>query len=309
MRSIIAGMGLAVLLSAVGCNVMAPHRRGDGGQGKDVVVDQPPSTEALVQYMNRNAQLLKPGEALKCTKLEINCKADGRPVGLDGSMMCAKPRNFRLQAQLLGQPAVDIGSNDQEFWYWISKNEPPYLFHCSYDALRQGTRIPFPFQPDMVVAALGLAEYDPSKQYVLKNDPRLHYYELVEQAVSPQGQPIQKITVFNKREVPVPTPQVMAHVLKDAQGHTICTATIKKVQQNRETGAIYPSVVMFDWPAQKLQMTMELNNLQVVRVDPGMAERVFTRKNLGYQPYDLARGMSDGPGNLQRTGATMMPQR
>jgi hypothetical protein len=294
---------------AAGCS-LAPHKRGDGGPGKDVVIDQPPpSTEALVKYMNYNAQRLQQGEGLKCTKLKIDCKADGKTFGLDGSMMCAKPRNFRLMAELFSQPAVDIGSNDQEFWYWISKNEPPYLFHCSYDALRQGTRIPFPFQPDMVVAALGLAEYDPSKQYVLKNDPRAYYYELVEQAVSPQGQPIQKITVFNKREVEETVPQVIAHVLKDAQGHTICTATIKKVQRNRENGAIYPSVVKFDWPAQKLQMTMELNNLQVVKVDPGMAERVFTRKNLGYQTYDLARGMAEGPGNLQRTGATVMPQR
>src|SRR5689334_25395895 len=121
MRSIIAGMGLAVLVLTVGCDVLAPHKRNGGGQGKDADIAQlpPPSTEALVQYMNRNAALLRPGEALKCTKLKIDCKADGRTFGLDGSMMCAKPRNFRLMAELFGQPAVDIGSNDQEFWYWI----------------------------------------------------------------------------------------------------------------------------------------------------------------------------------------------
>ncbi len=220
-----------------------------------------------------------------------------------------KPRNFRLQAQILSQPAVDIGSNDQEFWYWISKNEPPYLFHCSYDALSRGTRIPFPFQPDMVVSALGLAEYDLAKKYELRADPRLHYYELIEQTLSPQGEPIQKVTVFNKKQVEAPAPQVIAHVLKDARGNPICTATIKKVQQNRDNGAIYPTVVMFNWPAQKLQMTMELHNLQVVKVDDGMAQRVFTRKNLGYQTYDLARGVSDGPGNLQQTGATILPRR
>ena len=309
MRSIIAGTSLAVLMLAAGCS-LAPHKRGDGGPGKEVAIDQPPpSTEALVKYMNYNAQRLQQGEGLKCTNLAIDCKADGRTFTLGGSMMCAKPRNFRLTAKVVGQPAVDIGSNKDEFWYWISKNEPPYLFHCSYDALRQGTRIPFPFQPDMVVAALGLAEYDPAKQYELRSNPRDHYYELIERAVSPQGQPIQKVTVFNKREVQAPMPQVIAHVLRDDKGQPICTATVKKVQQNRENGAIYPTVVVFNWPAQKLQMTMELNNLQVVKVDPGMAERAFTRKNLSYQTYDLARGMAEGPGNLQRTGATVMPQR
>jgi hypothetical protein len=309
MRSIIAGVGLAVLLFAVGCNI-APHRR-DGGGGRVVTDDAVPSTEALVKYLNRNAELLKQGEALRCKELSIDCKADGKTFGLGGSMMCAKPRNFRLQAQLLGQPAVDIGSNDQEFWYWISKNEPPYLFHCSYDALRQGTRIPFPFQPDMVVAALGLAQYDQSnpKKYEVRVPPKANYYELIESAVSPQGEPIQKVTVFNRMEAQPPAPQVLAHVLKDARGNTICTARITSVQQNRETGAIYPRVVIFNWPGQKLQMTMELNNLQVVKIDQELAERAFTRKNLGYQTYDLATRTSDRPGNLQRTGATIMPQR
>jgi hypothetical protein len=309
MRSIIAAVGLGLVLLTVGCNT-APHRRKDGMDGKDMAYDQPPpSTEALVRYMNANAQLLKQGEALNCTSLTIDCKADGKTFGLGGSMMCAKPRNFRLQAQLLGQPAVDIGSNDTEFWYWISKNEPPYLFHCSYDALSRGASIPFPFQPDMVVDALGLAEYDPTKKYELKAPPKANYYELIESAVSPQGQPIQKVTVFNRTEAKLPAPQVLAHVLRDAKGNTICIARITSVQQNRENGAIYPRIVTFEWPAQKIQMKMELNNLQVVKVDEKLAERVFTRKNLGYQSYDLATRMSDGPGNLQRTGATTMPQR
>ena len=53
-------------------------------------------------------------------------------------MACQKPRDFRLRAKILGTPAVDLGSNDQEFWYWISKVNPPHVYHCSYENLKTG---------------------------------------------------------------------------------------------------------------------------------------------------------------------------
>ena len=72
-------------------------------------------------------------------------------------------------ADVLGKSAVDIGSNNDEFWYWISQDNPPYLYHCAYKDLATGkVNVPFPFQPDMVVAALGIAEYDPKGKYELR---------------------------------------------------------------------------------------------------------------------------------------------
>jgi hypothetical protein len=295
MRSIIAAVSLTVLLLVVGCNVVSPHRR-DGGNTK-IDTAATPTADMLVAYLNREAARLQKDDALQCTNLAIDCKANGQAVGLGGSMICQKPRNFRLQAKVLSQPAVDIGSNDKEFWYWISKNEPPHLFHCSYEALERGVNIPFPFQPDMVVSALGLAEHDPAKKYQL--NVAKNYIELIEPATSAQGQPIQKVTVFNRTEAAPPVPQVIAHVLKDAKGNIICKATIRRV-----TDARWPQEMIFNWPAQNIEMKLQMNNLQVVRVDALKAERVFTRNNLSYQTYDLAARALDGPG-LQRAGGTL----
>jgi hypothetical protein len=302
MRSILAGSSLAVVLFAAGCHVVAPQRTGGGGAAAvDAVV---PPADSLVRYLNENSDHLG-DRALRCTNVAIDCKANGQAVGLGGTMMCQNPRNFRLMAKVVGQPAVDIGSNNEEFWYWISKNEPPYLFHCSYDALTKGASVPFPFQPDMVVAALGIAHYDPSKTYEVKAPPKANYFELVESAVSPQGQPIQKVVVFNRNRADVPNPQVIAYALRDARNGVICTASIKSVQRNRETGAVVPRVVVFDWPGQNIQMKMELNDVQAVPMDAGAIERVFSRRNLSYQTYDLAGRALDGAGGLQRAGATL----
>jgi len=301
MRSIITSVSLAVLLFALGCNVLSPHRRDVpvGGSTDNAT----PKAENLIGYLNSNAD--KVGDAaLKCTNLSIDCKANGQSVGLGGMMMCQTPRNFRLTGQVISQPAVDIGSNNDEFWYWISKNEPPYLFHCSYKDLERGVKVPFPFQPDMVVAALGIAKYDPNKTYEVNTPAKANYFELIESAVSPQGQPIKKVVVFSRTRAEVPSPQVIAYALKDAKGNFICTASIKSVQRNRETGAILPKLIVFNWPVQNIQMKMELNDIQVVKMNEESATRVFSRQNLSYQTFDLAKWTTDGPG-LQRANATI----
>lgn len=300
MRSLIAASALGAVLLIVGCNVLSPHARDKGHRlPTDNAV---PKVEDLVNYLNANARLIGDGDALKCTNLSIDCKADRQTVGLGGSMICQKPRNFRLQAKLLGQPAVDIGSNNDEFWYWISKNEPPYLFHCSYEALNRGVNIPFPFQPDMVVTALGIASYDPAKNYKLNAPAGKKYFELIEETTSPQGQRLQKVVVFNRESVALPAPQIIAYVLRDEKGQNICIANIKSVQQI-SNGAVLPRVVSFNWPAMKLVMTMEMNNLEAVKMTPDLAGRYFSRQNLNYQAYDLAARRLDGAG-LQQAGAT-----
>jgi hypothetical protein len=268
-----------------------------------------PSAESLVQYLNDNAKLVS---AVQSTSMDIDCK-QGRDsaIGLSGQMLCQKPHNFRLRAVVMGMPEVDIGSNNGEFWYWIKRAKPNYVYHCGYRDLAKGkVNVPFPFHPDMIVAALGMAEYDPAKKYQVRESAR--YLELIEDAVSPQGQPVQKITVFNRMQATSASqPQVVAHVLKDARGGLICQATIHQVKKDRGTGAMLPTKVTLQWPAQQLKMTLSLYDVQAVTVDPAKAGRVFQCRELDskYGAYDLARGTVTTPDGLRRASGTMIPRR
>ncbi len=282
--------------------------------GPRVDKDRPPLPErlpeapALVKYLNDNANLV---QAVECTSLGINCTQGSQSVGLDGRMICQKPRNFRLTAQLLGSSTADIGSNDKEFWYWISKATPPHVYHCSYAELATGkVNVPFPFQPDMVVAALGMATYDEKATYQLNSPPRANYIELIQQTTSSQGQPVQRITVFAKTVQKAPAPQVIAHVLKDARGKLIAKATIQSVRIDRATGAALPTNLTLEWPDQKLKMTLLMND---VRSNNGLtaarAGAMFQRDDLSRKitTFDLARMQVDGPGGIRRAGATAVP--
>jgi hypothetical protein len=297
MRNLFAALALGSVLSAVGCNNW-PGRR-DAVGPRVATTAETPQAARLVTYLNDNANRV---QAVQCNRVAMDCRQGSQTIGLDGQLVCQKPRNFRLKAKVVGQPAVDIGSNDQEFWYWISKAEPPYVFHCSYtDLARGGVRMPFPFQPDMIVAALGIAEYDPAKQYEVKVTPQT--YELVEPSTSPQGQPIQRVTVFSRVQASGNQPQVIGHVLKDAQGREICTATIYEVQQDRQTRALLPVRVKLTYPAEKVEMTLRLYDVQATSIDQARAERLFNRRDLASLPsFDLARWALDGQGVQQARG-------
>lgn len=288
---------LALLSVLVGCNSWTGLRDRDTARN---LPGETPSAQQLVAYLNNNGQRV---QAIQCNQVSIDAKQGNQTApGLDGLMVCQKPRNFRLKAKVIGQPAVDIGSNNQEFWYWISKVEPvPYVFHCNYDELDKGNvRLPFPFHPDMIVSALGMGEYDPSKQYEVKVNQQ--NIELVEPVAIYQGKQVRKSTVFQRKAISQGKYQVAGHILRDIQGREICNATVYEVQQSRETGAILPQRIKIVWPEEKMEMLLRLNDMQVTTVTPDRAERLFSRNDLSSLPgFDLARWAPDQGTPIQRT--------
>jgi hypothetical protein len=306
MRSILTqlALGLVVVVPLFGCN----HTPiiGDRQPPQLPPNTKVPEAAALVTYLNQQAARVQTVRA----KVDMDCKADGQSVALGGMMGCQKPRDFRLKANVLGQPAVDMGSNNNEFWYWISKAPQPYVYHCSYRDLATGqVRIPFPFQPDMVVSALGLAEYDMKGVYEVRANPggtRANpngTLELIQDTVSPSGQPVKKIVVFNRMTSQPGQPQVLAHVLRDSKGGLICQAHIQRVQVDRITGAVVPTRMMIEWPAQKISMRLDLSDVTVNTIDRNTASVMFSRAGLAYATFDLARNAVDSPTSVQRAGA------
>jgi hypothetical protein len=159
MGRLLSVFGFGALLLVTGCtppwtNVVKPPQN----QGR--YISETPTAAQLVGQLNATSQRLR---SLECRDVDIKAKQGHQTIDVLSSMICQKPRDFRLKANVIGQPALDIGSNSQEFWFWLSKNEPPYLFHCSYaDMARGGVSLPFPFQPEWVMEALGMADHDPN---------------------------------------------------------------------------------------------------------------------------------------------------
>ncbi len=299
---LIGGVALGLLGLSVGCDRWT---RSDDRHVDNRAWSGTPKAEELVRSLNANAARVK---SLECADLVLDGKGDGQSFGADGSLACQKGAapgvapNFRMDATVLGHREVDIGSNGQEFWYWIGRAPEPYVFHCAYTDFRAGkARMPFPFQPEWIVEALNIAEYDPTKTYEVREGPaKSNTVELIEATRSPQGEPVYKVTVFNRGGGRDRGPQVAARELRDAKGARICVAQNLEMQRDGLTGAEIPRVVRLNWPQQKMELKLTMNK---VKVNGALDGALFTRNNLrNIAGYDLARG-PDAPANgIQRAG-------
>ncbi len=292
MRYLLVGLGLGTLLLAAGCPNWSNVRNGKEGPA---VAGATPSAADLVNYLNAQAAKVP---ALECGYLDIDAKADGQAAGLVGKMVVEKPRNFYLSAKALGSPAVQIGSNSQEFWYWIKDAKPAYVYHCSYDDFNRG--MVRAVQLDWLIDALGIAPYDVNGQYQVRANQKT--IELWQDAVSPQGQPVRKLTVFAAGK-----PQVLAHYVYDEKNNVICAAHTLEVQAVRGSQAVVPKKLKLEWPAEKIVMTLKLEDVAVPnKIDPNRSQTLFTRQTLGHLPgYDLARGEDRALGGIQPAGGAV----
>jgi hypothetical protein len=291
--AILVGLGaFSVVALASGCR-------------REVIPDPPaavsktgkPTAADLVAYLNNNARQV---QSIKATRLEIQAKQGNESIGLDGSLFCQKPRDFRLRGTVAGSPAVDIGSNNEEFWFWISQGKDEdgvaRVHYCSYADMAAGkARMPFPFQPDMIVAALGMGEYDPQKEYTIREDAKT--YSLVEKAVSAQGQTVQKVTQFNKVTVGPNKPQVVAYYLLDDKNNEICRASVLDVQT--VGAAVVPKHVKLVWRPQQIEMSMRLYDTEVNKIDAPAAAKLFSRAGLSIPAANLAKG-PDAPSGVSQ---------
>jgi hypothetical protein len=305
MRNVITGLGLGLVVLLTGCN-SGPFRREVQAPAAARAPAESPTVASLVGYLNTRAQRV---QVLECKDLDLECKEGYNAVNLSGRLDCQQPRNFLLTAKVLGKDAVNIGSNDQEFWFWISRMEPPYQFHCSYDDFqRSPVNLPFPFQPDLIMEALGMGSYNrPLENYQVVEDRNTNTVQLVETTTSPQGQPVRKVTVFNK-SLARGTPPIKAHILQDASGKEICAAYITEVRYDR-SGTAIPRRVHIVWAAQKTELKMKLDEVTVSpTIDNERTARLFTRPVLAnVSSYDLARRTIDGPSTAIQRARGQMP--
>jgi hypothetical protein len=263
-----------------------------------------PSKEALVAYLNDNAGRM---QSVRSGNLDITVHQGVVPIGLRGQMMTQKPRSFRMSGDVAGSRVVDLGSNDQEFWWWISKDKPPDQYYCSYKDLNEGRVpfIPFPFQPEWIMETMGLGPYGPADKYQFEEDRDT--LRLVERTRSPQGKTVRKVIVMKRKDqnpnfpkVPL-KPQVVAFLLlDDASGKELCSAEITAVQVDNKTGAILPRKLDLRWPDAKVRLALDFGE---VAVNSQLPVTAFERQTMpGVQSRNLARlDFASPTGGLQRT--------
>lgn len=241
---------------------------------------------ALVDYLNDNAQRMN---SIRFSDLDMTWTVLGSSFGMRGLMSAQKPRHFRMTGALLGSPCLDIGSNDKEFWYWVSKGK--HQFYCSYQDLadNRAQTLPIPFHPDWIMeVVMGFGNYGPPERYRLETEADT--LKLVESTRDVAGRPIRREIILERSEVKSPAPQVLAHVLLDgASGQEIAAAHVRQTQLDRTTGAIWPRRLELRWALDNQPMKLDIK-LSESTINERFARALFERPLLqGVSSFNLAR--------------------
>lgn len=258
-----------------------------------------PTAASLIEYQNKNARKVR---SLQATNVTMTVKPPDsfQTYTLTGAdVFVEKPRNFRMLGRLLHSPGVDIGSNNNEFWYWINHGEvKDKVFHCSYDSLARGVQASIPVHPDTILTALGIAEqtFDPNKKYEVKDTGKT--FELIEPSVSPQGQPIQKVTVFRKGSIRGDAPRITSYIIRDQRGNEISRANISLTQTQKtptNQSVVLPrrvTVTSAVGKGKKVEVVMTLNGVKIVNFSKQRAASLFSRDLLSERlnSFNLATG-------------------
>jgi RNA polymerase sigma factor (sigma-70 family) len=219
-----------------------------------------PTAAQLIAYLNESARRVP---VLHCDNLTIDAREGQQSIGLVGQMAIQQPHNVRVIFKVLGQPALDLCSNDQGWWCWRSRTEPPELLHARRPDLvrRAATDWPCPVGPEDLVWIMGMRQHDPATPVEVIAQPDT--LELVEKAWTPQGKPLRKVTVFHRGLVAPPRSQVQGFRVEDTEKKVLLRVEVREVAVDRATGAVVPTRLVLSWPDQKMKIDARLQRPEV----------------------------------------------
>lgn len=238
-----------------------------------------PTWEQFTSYINSQTQKVA---SLQATSARLN--VDGAPT-LSTSFALERPQNLRLQAGLgLTGAELDLGSNQEEFWFWAKRNEPPGVYFARHsDLATMGSSGFLPVPPSWLIEVLGLMQIDPMSAHDGPRQLPDGRMEVRVQAATPQG-PLLKVLIID---------QQFGHVLEqtvyDSSGRLLARSRASRHQYDAVSGVSLPQVIEIELPSMPLKFSLETDGYVVNQPAPS-GPALFKKPELpGYPPIHLSQ--------------------
>ena len=226
-------------------------------------------------------------------------RTGGAPGCLHGKLALELPRNFKLELgmPISGQTVADIGSNDQEFWFWAKDTPEKAVYYCNYDESGASPLAAAGIQPDWIIEALGLRVITDDEAARIKVTPGKDpgTVTLTQKQKTPQGEEVIKETVLNETTGRIREHWVYSGDRKTPLAHAVVT-DYQEYPVPNETGPptekVYlPKKLRLEWIQQE-KMTLDVT-LNKVKVNPKFNP---SRRHAALRRADVLRLRPDQPG-------------
>ena len=243
------------------------------------VLPPTPTLEQVINVVNRNNSQIQSFSANRASISGPSLPA------MRASLAFQRPGRLRLRADLgvLGTQ-FDLGSNDELFWFWIHRSQPPGVYYCRHDQFAASrARQVVPIEPQWLIEALGVAEIDPALPcqgglIFLPND-RLRIDTIRE---TPDG-PITKVTILDGSQG-----WILEQYLFDARRRLLASSTASQYRRDPATGLFMPTVVQVNCPQAQFSMRIDLGEVEINRLSGDPAALWTMPGYPGAPPIDMA---------------------
>ncbi len=142
---------LLLAIAILGLGGCVALNRGSVARAPRPIAERTLDVDAFVAEHNRNAELIESLEA----KPTIGVAGKVFTAHADGKLALVRPHNFSLLLKSQGAVKGNIGSNEEEFWFWVQNDKDKSIYWCSYSEL-ESSPLATTYQPDWIIEALGL---------------------------------------------------------------------------------------------------------------------------------------------------------
>jgi hypothetical protein len=257
--------------------------------------------DQIVAAINQNSSRIR---SLTATGVTITIPdVLGLPL-LSGNIAAQRPGRFRLTAGTIAGQELDIGSNDELFWMWVRRNQPPAVYYCRHDRFANSNiRQVMPIEPSWLLAAIGIVDIDPASVFdgPLPSARGQGTLELRSWLNSASGR-LQRVTVIDAR-----TACVIEQDVYDPSGATlIASARADSHLYYPAEQVCLPDRVTLQLPTANMRMTINLGRMQINQLGPNQAQLWTLPTFDGYQQFDLGGAVPGTPLPGQPTTATSL---
>ncbi len=217
-----------------------------GGSSLDqVVAAVNQNASRVASYQTNNASITIPG-------------MPGIP-SLQGNIAARMPGKIRLQAstKIFG-PEVDMGANDELFWFWVKRNEPPALYFSRHDQFaNSAAQQAMPIDPQWLLDALGMMQFSPNDRH---EGPFPHGADALEirSIIQTRSGQMSKSTVIDARRA-----WVLEQHLYDAHGTLVASTRASDHRYHPAVGVSLPQKIALRVPAAQLALSINVGTVQL----------------------------------------------
>jgi hypothetical protein len=308
-------LAIAAILSASGC---AAWNRGTLSllPAPRPLAERTFDVDAFVAEHNKNADRIQTLEA----KPTIDVHGRVVRARADGHLALERPRNFKLElSSARGVKEADLGSNDDEFWFWVSSEKS--IYWCKYADL-DSSAVAVTYQPDWIIEALGLKPISPQEAAKIKvRDGEVRgTTKLVFPATRNGNETYTRMMIVDNRTRRIKQHRIYGgdQQLPSASSRSLLAQAEVSNFVDYDAGSgdstdgqtcYLPQNVKLDWKRDQLTLDVLLQSVKVNQFDPSRSAAIFVEPEVpGHERKNLAEfTRADRKGSQTKVRQTLPP--